>query len=67
MQNTLSGTSFSAAHLSGLAAYFLGLKPDTPVPELGGFMQSVATRDVITGLPVGTKNLLAYNGIDLQT
>ncbi|KAK0752747.1 peptidase S8/S53 domain-containing protein [Schizothecium vesticola] len=63
--NALSGTSFSAAHVSGLAAYFLGLKPNMPVPELGKYIQSVATRDVITGLPVGTKNLLAYNGIDL--
>ncbi|KAK0633955.1 oryzin precursor [Immersiella caudata] len=62
---SLSGTSMAAAHVSGLAAYFLGLKPNTPVAELGGYVQSIATRDVIVDLPEGTKNLLAYNGVDL--
>ncbi|KAK4451325.1 peptidase S8/S53 domain-containing protein [Podospora aff. communis PSN243] len=63
---TLSGTSMAAAHVSGLAAYFLGLKPNMSPVELGEYIQSIATRDVIAGLPADTKNLLAYNGIDLR-
>ncbi|KAK0655053.1 peptidase S8/S53 domain-containing protein [Cercophora newfieldiana] len=65
LTETLSGTSFSAAHVSGLAAYFLGLMPNTPPVQLGEYIQSIATKDAIKDLPVGTKNLLAYNGIDL--
>jgi len=64
-QNTLSGTSFSAAHAAGLGAYLLGLKPNLSPEELGDYIQSIATRDVVKGLQPGTKNLLAYNGIDL--
>lgn len=61
----LSGSSFSCAHAAGLGAYLLGLHPNMSPVDLGEYMQEIATKDVIKNLPPGTKNLLAYNGIDL--
>lgn len=59
--NTLSGTSLAAAHIAGLGAYFLALEgPRTPV-ALCERLRQVATPNVLTGVPSGSPNLLAYN------
>ncbi|KAK0672596.1 putative protease [Cercophora samala] len=66
--NTLSGTSFAAAHITGLGSYLFGL-PNAS--QNGGnmcaYIQSIATVGVLSGVPAGTVNLLAYNGWDLFT
>ncbi|KAK4204970.1 putative protease [Triangularia verruculosa] len=66
--NTLSGTSFAAAHITGLAAYLFGLpNASQTAGNMCAYMQSIATANVLTGVPAGTVNLLAYNGWDLFT
>lgn len=58
---TLSGTSTAAAHIAGLGAYFLALEGPRGAVELCERLREVATKDALSGIPVGTSNLLAYN------
>ncbi|KJZ76728.1 Cuticle-degrading protease [Hirsutella minnesotensis 3608] len=60
--NTISGTSMASPHIAGLAAYLYGLEGRSEPQALCSRIQSLATRDVLTGIPSGTANLLAYNG-----
>lgn len=62
MQNTLSGSSMSAAHITGLGAYIAGLEGFPGAEKLCKRLQELATRDVLTNVPSGTPNLLAFNG-----
>ncbi|KAF2744935.1 Apo cuticle-degrading protease from verticillium Psalliotae, partial [Sporormia fimetaria CBS 119925] len=56
-----SGTPYAAAHIAGLGAYFLAMEgPRTPA-ALCLRLKAVATQGVLTGVPAGTVNLLAYN------
>ncbi|KAM3548604.1 hypothetical protein ARSEF4850_009320 [Beauveria asiatica] len=59
---TLSGTSMAAAHITGLGAYIAGLEGFPGSEALCKRIQQLATSDVLTGIPVGTVNLLAFNG-----
>ena len=58
---TLSGTSMAAAHIAGLGAYFLALEGPRSAVALCERLREVATKNVLTGIPSGTPNLLAYN------
>jgi hypothetical protein len=49
-------------HVAGLAAYILGLEPRMRPTDLAARLLNLATKNVITGLPSGTKNFLAFNG-----
>jgi|SRR5208282_2619739 len=68
--NTISGTSMASPHVCGLLSYFLSLAPSSdsdytvPVspPKLKKRMVSIATPDMLTDIPSGTVNLLAWNG-----
>ena len=68
--NTISGTSMASPHICGLLTYFLSLAPasdsDYAVPvspaKLKKRMVSIATPDMLTDIPSGTVNLLAWNG-----
>ncbi|KAK3311946.1 subtilisin-like serine protease precursor [Apodospora peruviana] len=63
--NTLSGTSMAAAHITGLGAYLHTLRGSlTTAAQMCPFIRSIATQNVLTGVPTGTSNLLAYNGVD---
>jgi len=64
-QNTLSGTSLASAHIAGLGAYLLRLLGPMSGSGLCDYMRQIATQGVLTGVPPGTSNLLAYNGWDL--
>jgi cerevisin len=68
--NTISGTSMASPHICGLLSYFLSLAPssdsDYTVPitpaKLKKRMVKIATPDILTQIPSGTVNLLAWNG-----
>ncbi|KAK2599478.1 hypothetical protein N8I77_011230 [Diaporthe amygdali] len=59
---TLSGTSMASPHVAGLGAYFLALVGSMTPAALCSYIQSNAVSGVISGVPSGTSNLLAYNG-----
>ena len=68
--NTISGTSMASPHICGLLSYFLSLAPssdsDFTVPttpaKLKKRMVNIGTPDMLTDVPSGTTNLLAWNG-----
>ena len=68
--NTISGTSMASPHVCGLLSYFLSLSPgsdsDYTVPitpsKMKKRMINIATKNMLTDLPVGTVNLLVWNG-----
>ncbi|VUC20898.1 unnamed protein product [Clonostachys rosea] len=58
---TMSGTSMASPHAAGLAAYLgglEGLKGDALCERI----KELASVDLLTGLPSGTSNRLAFNG-----
>jgi oryzin len=59
--NTISGTSSAAAHIAGLGAYILALEGYRDPVALCQRLRAIATKDVLSGLPAGSSNLLAYN------
>ncbi|KAK1750918.1 peptidase S8/S53 domain-containing protein [Echria macrotheca] len=60
--NTISGTSMATPHITGLGAYLLALLgPKTPA-ALCDYMKKTATVNVLTDIPSGTVNALAFNG-----
>jgi len=61
-QNSISGTSMAAPHVAGLAAYLLGLEGKKSPAALSTRIQSLSTKNAVSGLPSGTKNYLAFNG-----
>ncbi|KAK0750708.1 peptidase S8/S53 domain-containing protein [Schizothecium vesticola] len=60
--NIISGTSMAAPHIAGLGAYLLALGGPKSPTDLCDFIRTSGTQGVITDLPSGTVNSLAYNG-----
>ncbi|EOO01749.1 putative serine protease protein [Phaeoacremonium minimum UCRPA7] len=60
--NTISGTSMATPHITGLGAYLLTLFGAKTPQALCTYIQSIATSGVLTNIPSGTVNLLAFNG-----
>jgi cerevisin len=61
-----SGTSQAAAHVAGLAAYFLSKEPTMKPSAIKGHILALATENIITGTPpnTDTDNDLVYNDAD---
>lgn len=69
--NTISGTSMASPHIAGLLAYYLSLQPEvdseygsaqmTP-KKMKDIIISVGTKNVMSDIPEGTANILAWNG-----
>ena len=58
--NTMSGTSFAAPHVTGVAALYKATHGDAPSDSVAQWITTQATPGVITGNPPGTPNLLLY-------
>lgn len=59
--NTISGTSMSSPHIAGLGAYLLAAEGQKAPQALCAYIASIATSGVLTGIPSGTVNKLAFN------
>ncbi|KAK2591719.1 hypothetical protein QQS21_010573 [Conoideocrella luteorostrata] len=59
---TLSGSSMSAAHITGIGAYIASLEGFPGAQQLCKRLQDLATKNVLKNVPSGTPNLLAFNG-----
>ncbi|KIH89792.1 proteinase T precursor [Sporothrix brasiliensis 5110] len=59
--NTISGTSMATPHITGLGAYLLALLGPKAPQALCAYIQSTAQKNVLTGVPSGTINALAFN------
>ncbi|OMJ10550.1 Subtilase-type proteinase psp3 [Smittium culicis] len=59
-----SGTSFSAAIVTGIASQVLSNNPEISVNDLKTVLIKSALSNVIKNIPESTKNLLASNGYD---
>ena len=56
----LSGTSFAAPHVTGVAALYKATFGDAPTNVVAAWITNNATAGVITGNPSGTPNLLLF-------
>ena len=57
---TVSGTSFAAPHVTGVAALYKAVLGDAPSDVVANWITTNATAGVITGNPPGTPNLLVF-------
>ena len=56
----VSGTSFAAPHVAGVAALYKAALGDAPSDTIAKWIQNNATAGAISGNPLGTPNLLLY-------
>lgn len=49
-------------HITGLGAYLLTLLGRRSPQALCSYIQSTASAGILSGIPSGTQNLLAFNG-----
>ncbi|KAI1074555.1 subtilisin-like protein [Whalleya microplaca] len=60
--NTISGTSMATPHIAGLGAYLLALEGSKTPAALCSYIASTGNSGVLSGIPSGTVNVLAFNG-----
>ncbi|KAF2968113.1 hypothetical protein GQX73_g5419 [Xylaria multiplex] len=59
--NTISGTSMASPHVAGLGAYLLALEGKKAPQTLCAYIASIGTSGVLSSVPSGTVNKLAFN------
>ncbi|KAM7213734.1 Peptidase S8/S53 domain containing protein [Rhypophila decipiens] len=59
--NTISGTSMASPHIAGLGAYLLTLYGKKTPAALCSYIQTLSTKNKLTGIPSGTVNYFAFN------
>jgi cerevisin len=59
----LSGTSQACAHVAGITAALLSQDPTLTPGLMFNKILSIATQNVVTGVPAGTTTNLVYNGV----
>ncbi|KAG6007792.1 Cuticle-degrading protease [Claviceps maximensis] len=64
---SISGTSMATPHIAGLAAYISALEGTLSPLALCTRIQTLSTKNVLKGVPPGTVNYLANNGILVPT
>jgi len=62
--NTISGTSMAAPHVCGMAAKYLGSRPQDTPAQVRTWLLGKASGNLIKGVPTGTVNLLLYAGCE---
>ncbi|KAJ0121901.1 lkaline serine protease alp1 [Diaporthe amygdali] len=60
--NSISGTSMATPHVTGLVLYLKALEGLTSPASVTSRIKALASSGIITGVPSGTVNSLAYNG-----
>ncbi|KAL6800757.1 subtilisin-like protein [Trichoderma sp. SZMC 28013] len=60
--NTISGTSMATPHIVGLGAYLLALEGPRDPQALCARIQALSGRSLLSGVPSGTINAVAFNG-----
>jgi subtilisin family serine protease len=60
--NTISGTSMATPHIAGLGAYLLALLGKKSPAALCKYIVDTAQSNILSGIPSGTVNKLAFNG-----
>ncbi|KAI0842767.1 subtilisin-like protein [Hypoxylon sp. FL0890] len=60
--NTISGTSMATPHITGLGAYLLALEGKKTPQDLCSYIASTANNGLLSSIPSGTVNKLAFNG-----
>jgi subtilisin family serine protease len=59
----MSGTSMASPHVAGAAALYLAANPSATPAQVSAALVGGATIGVISGVPMGTANLLLYTGV----
>jgi subtilisin family serine protease len=59
---TLSGSSFSAAHVAGAVGLYLEDHPSATAADVSDALVAASTKDHLCGVPPGTGNRLLYVG-----
>ncbi|KAI3390566.1 hypothetical protein diail_9190 [Diaporthe ilicicola] len=60
--NSISGTSMATPHVTGLVLYLKALEGLTSPASVTSRIKALASSGIISGVPSGTVNALAYNG-----
>ncbi|KAL6872054.1 serine protease [Trichoderma novae-zelandiae] len=60
--NTISGTSMATPHIVGLGAYLASVEGFSSPQALCARIQALAGRNLLSGIPSGTINAIAFNG-----
>ncbi|KAF9041515.1 serine protease [Panaeolus papilionaceus] len=61
--NNISGTSMATPHIAGLVAYLISKEGNVSPSAMETKIKNLSTKNALSGIPSGTVNYLAFNGI----